>query len=1288
MQILPGIIKIENGKGKWCDITGTPGEVPRITLALAAQLVIDLRSNRLAAPQTADLAPYPFAEVGNCSAFYIAVDSDYNQLTIPPIIRTSGITASQDADGSTILAAALPLLDSPELRNAVKTSTEVLLKAELGGLDATGQTVFVVQFPLVLQNRVYIPDGSGGETPDPADPDYLTTPQIKAYINDELAAAIAALKLPVGETGPAPIITIGTVEEGEDAAAAIVPVGEGAYAINLTLPRATDGETPEPITPQIAIGTIQSGDAAAATLTPVIGTPGAFTLNLTLPRGADGAGVTPRGPWAAGTTYNQNDAIRHASAWWRSLHDDNVGHEPPANRVDNAHWEVIVKDGLSADPLVVSYNDTDNPDDADWHLDRRATDKYYRWTTDGGLTFTEAALLTQAAIEPIIRFNPDATTDWQNIPAPVGTNNYHTVTGKYYRLKTDSGVWGESKQVHNLDASEVYRVQFGATPDPATDPATGEPIEPAWHANFLPGDNRIIFYNLAGTIRLDVTVNLPDGEEIGGVQFCPISDPWHATYATGDRYRKFSMDGGLTYGLPIPLYGKSAYEEWLDLGNSGTPEDFLASLKGEPGNGEGGTTTPLSSSNPLGLGLASAGVATSAARADHVHPVTGLVLASEKGAVLGVASLGLDGKVPLSQLPAMSGGTALPIFHQRFARPYFEAATHLVVQAAHELDFSDAVTIIDTANVVADRAKVIAYNGAVLMACPETGFGGNFSGQPVRVDLSAITETCILRYKWVSAAGDSDWYVTFFPSNGEAYVAPPASSSGETPAPTTFGTLKVNISGAMTGQWSADGGSTWHDSGDTITVATGTHTVTFAYVDGYTTPVYQAVTVSAGELSTVTAEYAAIPEPTETQGVLIVTITGSSEGRWSVDGGSNWNVSGAGLLLTAGDYTITFKAVNGYATPGNDSVTITAEQTETASAEYVVDTSGLFACGYNYYGQLGLDDAEERNILTRVGSAANWVSVAAGNEYSLAINTSGELYAWGNNSYGQLGLGDTTSRNTPTRVGSATNWVKVAAGYFCSFAINTSGELYAWGRNDAGNLGLGHTSNRYTPVRVGSAANWVSVACRHGTLAINTSGELYAWGNNSSGQLGLGDTTSRNTPTRVGSATNWVKVAAGHFCSFAINTSGELYAWGNNSYGQLGLGDTTSRNTPTRVGSATNWISVAGYIHTLAINSSGELYACGENQYGGLGLGDTIARNTLTQVGSATNWVSVAAGYYYSLAINSSGELFAWGVNTYGKLGLGDTTYRYEPTQVGNATGWKSTAAGNSHTLAIFEAAV
>jgi hypothetical protein len=50
------------------------------------------------------------------------------------------------------------------------------------------------------------------------------------------------------------------------------------------------------------------------------------------------------------------------------------------------------------------------------------------------------------------------------------------------------------------------------------------------------------------------------------------------------------------------------------------------------------------------------GTDAGASRADHVHPSTGLVLSSEKGAVNGVATLGADGLVPLGQLPESVGG--------------------------------------------------------------------------------------------------------------------------------------------------------------------------------------------------------------------------------------------------------------------------------------------------------------------------------------------------------------------------------------------------------------------------------------------------------------------------------------------------------------------------------------------------------------------------------------------------------------------------------------------------------
>lgn len=593
MQTIPTILKVTSGSGQWCaDIFGSVNpESPLIRLAMSAKLRINLCSDQQDSA-TGVLIPFPYEEVAACASFYVAIDSDWNQLTIPPIKKFSGITVSQNDDDYTILDVELPTLDSPELRDAVKTNEFVNLKGEVGGLNASGDTIFLVDFTIRLKNRVWIPDGSSGDTPDPVDPDYLTTPQIRAYLTAELAAAVAALELPTGEPGPAPAIAIGTVQTGASAAASIAPVTgtPGAYTLNLTLPMATVGSTPEPIAPTITIGTVQTGDEAAVNITPVAGTPGAYTLDLTLPRGAAGAGVTPRGQWSAETTYALNDAVRHASAWWRSLQADNLNNAPPATRVDNAHWQVIVKDGLSADPLVVSYNDTDNPDDADWHLDRRTTDKYYRWTTDGGLTFTAAALLTQAAIEPIIRFNPDAVTDWRDIPAPVGTADYCLATGRYYRLRVVGGIWGPAAQIHDLDVTEQLRVQYAVTP------ASGEP---EWHGVLQPGDNRIRFYNLDGTIRKDISVSLETGQQIDRVQTCAIANPWHADYAATDIFMKLSTDGGETFGSPMRVKGKSAYEEWLEAGNTGTVEDFLDSLKGA-GLPEGGTTGKVLMYGPSG----------------------------------------------------------------------------------------------------------------------------------------------------------------------------------------------------------------------------------------------------------------------------------------------------------------------------------------------------------------------------------------------------------------------------------------------------------------------------------------------------------------------------------------------------------------------------------------------------------------------------------------------------------------------------------------------------------------
>ncbi|MFA6724976.1 MAG: hypothetical protein WCS95_09915, partial [Lentisphaeria bacterium] len=388
MQNIKGKLRLQGGAGAWTDGLDQGAETPRLTLALAARLLIDLRAAVQRSDESAELAPYPYAELAACASWYIAIDSDYDPLTMPPVKRFSGISVYQGDNGETMVSIELPELDSPALRSAVKKLKELPLKGELGGLNAEGRTAFVLEFPIVLKNRVYIPDGSGGETPDPSDPEYSTTAQVKAYISEQLETAMGALELPEGlpgAQGPPPTLReVGlTLTQGGDPSASFDLVSEGVYDLLLSIPAPQDGQTPAPIAPQISIGLIQAGPQAAASLSPAPGQPGAYILDLTLPRGADGSGVYPAGQWSAETVYSLNAAVRHNHAWWRSLTDDNLGNEPPASRQDTAYWEVIVKDGLSADPLIVNFNSTDDPADLHWHLYLQSSDRFYRFSIDG-----------------------------------------------------------------------------------------------------------------------------------------------------------------------------------------------------------------------------------------------------------------------------------------------------------------------------------------------------------------------------------------------------------------------------------------------------------------------------------------------------------------------------------------------------------------------------------------------------------------------------------------------------------------------------------------------------------------------------------------------------------------------------------------------------------------------------------------------------------------------------------------------------------------------------------------
>jgi len=351
---------------------------------------------------------------------------------------------------------------------------------------------------------------------------------------------------------------------------------------------------------------------------------------------------------------------------------------------------------------------------------------------------------------------------------------------------------------------------------------------------------------------------------------------------------------------------------------------------------------------------------------------------------------------------------------------------------------------------------------------------------------------------------------------------------------------------------------------------------------------------------------------------------------------------------------------------------------------------GLWVCGGNVWGQLGLGDSwigTYRSSPVQVGVLTTWSKVTGGGTFSLSTKDDGGLWAWGENGYGQAGTGNRVIYSSPVQIGSLTNWSDINCGNVFSLSLKTDGTIWAWGRNNNGELAQGNVINKSSPVQIGSLTTWVKIGAGNSSAAaIKTDNTLWTWGRNDDGQLGLGDVDiHRSSPVQVGSLTDWDKISVGVDFMAAIKTDNTLWMWGHNLYGQLGLEDLEFRSSPVQIGSLTNWDKVVcGAGHTLAVKTDGTLWSWGVNNRGELGQGDLVKRSSPVQVGSLTTWDKLSATQTYSsYGIKTDGTLWSWGYNDKGQLGLLDMVNRSSPVQVGSSNTWDKVSGGGGHVLLI-----
>lgn len=149
-----------------------------------------------------------------------------------------------------------------------------------------------------------------------------------------------------------------------------------------------------------------------------------------------------------------------------------------------------------------------------------------------------------------------------------------------------------------------------------------------------------------------------------------------------------------------------------------------------------------------------------------------------------------------------------------------------------------------------------------------------------------------------------------------------------------------------------------------------------------------------------------------------------------------------------------------------------------AQFDVALGTDGhIYTWGTNGQGNLGQGTKDKaghpfQSTVSLPGASGTVVWVGAGVNDGYAITSTGQLYAWGGNEAGQIGNGATPKEEAiagPTLIslpGATGPPVQASGGQQYSMALTSTGQLYTFGSGQYGRLGLGSEMFAATPTRV------------------------------------------------------------------------------------------------------------------------------------------------------------------------------------------------------------------------------
>jgi alpha-tubulin suppressor-like RCC1 family protein len=339
---------------------------------------------------------------------------------------------------------------------------------------------------------------------------------------------------------------------------------------------------------------------------------------------------------------------------------------------------------------------------------------------------------------------------------------------------------------------------------------------------------------------------------------------------------------------------------------------------------------------------------------------------------------------------------------------------------------------------------------------------------------------------------------------------------------------------------------------------------------------------------------------------------------------------------------------------------------------------------------------------TGPGAARLTARLAAGINFTCALNHAGAAFCWGAGSAGQLGDGTGVQSSVPVRVDGGP-YLALAAGDTAVCGIRFDRHVDCWGAA-APKCCSQPQAHVLTPAALASNSTFERVAVGTGSACgIDGSHRGLCWGEDLEGALGDGQASDTAVPPAVTLPGNhsFTDIDQGVFGGCGIDTSGAAFCWGSDPFGELGIGDSTGaveESLPLPVTGGLHFTQIAvGGAYTCGITTEGLAACWGLNVAGQLGVGTQDVDEAVPTPVVGGTFASVFAGdknnvLGHTCALDAAGAASCWGANDFGQLGAASANtcqfgqnFPCSETPVAVAGGLKFTtlAIGDEHTCGM-----